>query len=157
MTVSIFKLFFMLELLCLPLCEEKNKSTNQWLLRVLCKGCYTFSLIKCKWLIKLYSFFNKGYLKSKTIPNYEKLRLKKINRFLYKQSKEVSAWGWGRNKDLITVLTHWTQRSYNRCLKSALYIGTAETVSRIQGFFIHSGEEETSCRDDSFNYFRQLD
>lgn len=78
-TISIFKLFFTLELLCVHLSAGKNKSTNQRLLRVLYKGCYTFSLIKWQWLIKLYSFFNKGYLKVKDILNDEKLRLKKIS------------------------------------------------------------------------------
>lgn len=68
----------MLELLCLHLSAGKDKSTNQSLLRVLCKGCYTFSLIKCQWLFKLYNLFNKEYLKVKDIPNDDKLKLMKI-------------------------------------------------------------------------------
>lgn len=77
-TVSIFKLFFMLELLCLHLSTGKKKSTNQTLLTVLYKVCYMFSLIKCQ-LNKIYSFFNKGHLKVKAVWNDEKLRLRKIS------------------------------------------------------------------------------
>lgn len=68
----------MLELLCLHLSAGKDKSINQSLLRVLYKGCCTFSLIKCQWFVKLYNLFNEEYLKVKTVPNDEKLRLKKI-------------------------------------------------------------------------------
>jgi len=76
--ISTFKLFFMIDFLCLHLSAGKNKSTSRRLLRVLYKECYIFSLNKCQCLITLCNFFNKEYLKMEDIPNYEKLRLKKI-------------------------------------------------------------------------------